>query len=121
MSNITIINNISNKNISRNLSNKYSPDILDMRQKPLDHAKQSATDAFETASKRAIPKTAEAIGDVTGNEIADKITNVSKKSQQNNSETVTNQHDKEVTKERHISPKERQKIIDNLVINIMVQ
>ena len=28
-------------------------------QKPLDHAKQSATDALETASKRAIKKTAE--------------------------------------------------------------
>ena len=43
------------KNISKNLSGKYS-------QKHLDHAKQSAIDAFKTASKRAIQKTAEAIG-----------------------------------------------------------
>ena len=35
------------KNISKNLSSKYS-------QKLLDHAKQSATDAPKTASKRAI-------------------------------------------------------------------
>ena len=35
------------KNISKNLSSKYS-------QKLLDHAKQSATDALKTDSKRAI-------------------------------------------------------------------
>ena len=35
------------KNICKNLSGKYS-------QKLLDHAKQSATDAFKTASKRSI-------------------------------------------------------------------
>ena len=34
---------------SKNLSSKY-------RQKLIDHAKQSATDAFITASKRAIQK-----------------------------------------------------------------
>ena len=41
-----------------------------------DHAKQSATDAFKHASKRAIQKTGEAIGDLTGNKIA--CTRVSK-------------------------------------------
>ena len=35
------------KNISKNLSSKYS-------QKLLHHAKQSATDALKTVSKRAI-------------------------------------------------------------------
>ena len=39
------------KNISKNLSSKYSKKIL-------DHAKQSAGDALETASERAIQKTA---------------------------------------------------------------
>ena len=43
-----------------------------------------------------------------GNKIANKITRVSKNSQQNNSETVTNEHDKEMPKERYISPEERQ-------------
>ena len=37
------------KNVSKNLSGKYS-------QKLLGHAKQSAVDAFKTASKRAIQK-----------------------------------------------------------------
>ena len=37
---------------------------------------------------------------------------VSRNSQQNNSETVTNKHDKEIPKERYISPEEKQKIID---------
>ena len=39
-------------------------------QKPLDHAKQSATDALETASRRAIQKTAETTGDLVSNKIA---------------------------------------------------
>ena len=43
-----------------------------------------------------------------------KITKVSKNSQQNNLEKVTNENDKEIPKERYISLKERQKIIDNL-------
>ena len=37
------------KNISKNLSGKYSPGILAGRQKILNHAKQSGTDAFKTA------------------------------------------------------------------------
>ena len=42
------------------MSGKYN-------QKLLDHAKQSATDVFKTASKRAIQKTAGATGDLNGN------------------------------------------------------
>ena len=56
------------KNISKSLNSEYS-------QKLLDHAKQSATDAFKTSSKRVIKKTAEVTRDeITGNEITDKIT-----------------------------------------------
>ena len=40
---------LSVKNIRQNLSSKYSPKLL-------DHAKQSATDVFQTASKREIQK-----------------------------------------------------------------
>ena len=43
-----------------------------------------------------------------------KIIKVSKISQQNNSETVTNYNDKKIPKERYIYPEERQKLIDNL-------
>ena len=39
---------------------------------------------------------------------------VSKNSQENNSDTVTNENDKEISKERYKSPKQRQEIIDNL-------
>ena len=84
---------------AKNMSNKYS-------QKLVDSAKKSATDAIKTASKRAITKTYEATGDVIGNKIADKITSASKKSQ--------NEVNNEILKERYISPKERQKIIDEL-------
>ena len=83
-------------------------------QKFLDHSKQSVTDALKTTSKRVIQKTAKATGDFVGNEIANRITKVSQNSQQNNSETVTNDNDKEIPKERDISPEKRQKIIDEI-------
>ena len=49
-------------------------------QKPLDHAKQSSTDAVKTSSKRVIQKTAEATDNSIGNKSANKITKVSKNS-----------------------------------------
>ena len=48
------------------------------------------------------------------NKIGNKITKVSKNSQQNNSEVVTNENEKEIPKERYISPEKRQEIIDEL-------
>ena len=50
-----------------------------------------------------------------------KVTQFSKKVQQNKAETVANQSDKEIPKERHICREERQKIIDNLKFNIIVK
>ena len=79
------------KGISKNLSRKYN-------QKPPDHAKQSATGSFKTASKRAIQKAAEATGDLIDNEIAIKITNISKTSRQNRLKTVTNEMAKKYLK-----------------------
>ena len=96
------------KNVNKNLSGKYS-------QKLLDQAKQPATDALKTSSKRVIKKiNAEATGDLIANKIANKITKISKNSPQKNSETVTNEHEKEIPKERYISPEERHKIIIDL-------
>ena len=94
---------------ARSMSNKYGKKLVDT-------AKKSATDAIKTASKRAIQKTAEATGDLIGNEIADKITSISTKSVKeilNNDET---KEDAEITtnKKRYISPEERQQIIDEL-------
>ena len=59
---------------------------------------------------------------MTGNKIANevaesydsKITKDSRNSKQNNSETVTNEHDKEIPKEKYLSSEERQEIIDEL-------
>ena len=81
------------KNISKNLSGKYS-------QKLVNHAKKSAADALKTSSKRIIQKTAEATSGLIGDKTADIIMKVSKKSQHNNSETVTNESYKEIPKER---------------------
>ena len=47
--------------------------------------------------------------------IANRITKVSRLSPQINSETITDEHDKEIPKEKYISPEERQKIIVDLV------
>ena len=96
------------------MSNKYN-------QKLVDTAKKSATDAIKTASKIAIQKAAEATGDLVGNKIADNIRvkpspkdviSASKKS--HNKEIQPNEVNNEIPKERYISPKERQNIIDKL-------
>ena len=96
------------RNIGKNVSKgrKYS-------QKLLCHAKQSATDALKMSSKRVIQKTVEATDDFIGNKIANRITKVSKNSQENNSETVINKHDKEIPKERYVSPEERKELLMN--------
>ena len=44
------------KNISKSLSGKYDPGILAIRQKFLDHAKQSEEDAIKNFSKKFIQK-----------------------------------------------------------------
>ena len=90
------------KRLSTHLSNKYS-------QKILDTAKKYATDAIKTASRRAIQKTAEAIGDLIGNKIADKVTNVSKQSNKELPIEELNTH-----KKRYVSPEERKQIINEL-------
>ena len=70
------------KDISKNVSGKYS-------QKLLDHAKLTETDAIKTSSKKVIQKTAEGTGGLIGTQIANRITKVSRHSQ-NNSGAVTN-------------------------------
>ena len=85
---------------ARNFSDKYSKSLMD---KGIDVSKKFA----KTAGKKILKETAKATVDLIGNKIADKITNASKKSQ---SDEVNN----EIPKERYISPKERQKIIDEL-------
>ena len=72
------------KNISKNLIIKYSQRIL-------DHAKQFATYAPKTASKKSVQKTIEATDDLIGNKIADQVTIISRNSRQNSLRTVTNE------------------------------
>ena len=75
---------------ARNFSDKYSKSLMDL----------SKTFA-KTARKKILKETAKATGDLIGNKIADKI-----KVKLHNEDKVNN--------ERYISPKERQKIIDEL-------
>ena len=84
---------------ARNFSDKYSKSLMD---KGTDVSKKFA----KTAGKKVLKETAKATGDLIGNKIADKITNASKKSH----DEVNN----EIPKERYISPRERQKIINEL-------
>ena len=74
------ISNNSDKNLNKNITEKYS-------QKPLDHANKSATDAIKRASKSQLEKPAEVTGNLIVNNTADKITEVSKSSLQNKVET----------------------------------
>ena len=73
---------------ARNFSDKYSKSLMD---KGIDVSKKFA----KTAGKKILKETAKATGDLIGNKIAGKINN-------------------EIQKERYISPKEREKIIDEL-------
>ena len=72
------------KNISKNISKHLSGKNI---QELLDHAKQSATDALKTSSKRVIQKQQKQL-------VIWFI--ITKNSQQNNSETVTNENDKKI-------------------------
>ena len=82
-----------------NVSDKYSKSLID---KEIDVSKTFA----KTAGKKILKETAKATGDLVGNKIVGKITCASKKSH----DEVNN----EILKERYISTKERQKIIDEL-------
>ena len=79
---------------ARNFSDKYSKSLMD---KGIDLSKTFA----KTAGKKILKETAKATGDLIGNKIADKI-----RAKPHNEDEVSN--------ERYISPKERQKIIDEL-------
>ena len=79
---------------ARKFGDKYGKKLMDT-------AKKAGIDAAKTTSKRAIQKTAEAMGDLIGNKIADKITSIGKPKE------------KEI-EEIYISPEKRQQIIDDL-------
>ena len=59
--------------------------------------------------KKIVNKSAEATGDLTGNKISDKITAKPSEKPHNEDEVING-----IPKERYISPKERQKNIDEL-------
>ena len=68
--------------------------------------------------KKKIQKTPEATSDLVGNKTFNRIKNVSRSSRPNNSETITNEHYKEIPKDIYIYiyPEERRKTIDNMKI-----
>ena len=82
---------------ARNFNDKYSKSLIDL----------SKTFA-NTAGKKILKETAKATEDLIGNKIADKIT-----TKPHNKDEVING----IPKERYISPKERQKIIDELKLS----
>ena len=70
------------------------------------------TKALKTASKKVIQKTAEAIADLIGSKIADKIAKVSRISPKNSLETVTNKTedislDRDIPKNIYKSPEKK--------------
>ena len=79
---------------ARNFNDKYSKSLMDL----------SKTFAKNTG-KKILKETAKTTGDLIGTKIADKIT-----AKPHNKDEVING----IPKERYISPKERQKIIDEL-------
>ena len=86
-----------------NFISKYGKELTDT-------AIKTGKDFATVTGKKIVHKSAEATGDLIGNKIADKITSASKKS--HNEEIQSDEVNNEIPKERYISPKERQKIID---------
>ena len=72
----------------------------------MDTATKTGMDAAKIASKKVVRKTAEAISDLIGNKIADKITSIDKPKETPNT--------KEKPEEIYIPPEKRQQIIDDL-------
>ena len=88
------------KHINKNFRGKCSHKLLDLVNK-------SAADALRNFLKRIIQKAAEATGDLSDNKIADKIAIVSRNSQQNNLETVTNEYDQEIARYIYLQEKDK--------------
>ena len=95
------------KSISKNLSSKYSQNLL-------DYAKQFVTDVLKTVSKKSNSKHSKATSDLIENNIADKITRVSKILPNNNLET----NEEEILRERFLPPELRYKTINDLRLKI---
>ena len=71
----------------------------------MDSSTKTGIDAAKTASKRVVQKTAEARGDLIGNEIADETTSIGKPKEKENPKEA---------EEIYIPPEKRQQIIDDL-------
>ena len=69
----------------------------------MDTATKTGIDAAKTALRRVVQKTAEATGDLIGNEIADKITSIGKPKEKETKER----------EEIYIPPEKRQQVIDD--------
>ena len=82
------------------MSHKYSQILL-------DHTRQSATNAHKTVPKREeFRKQHKQLVIQLVIKSLKKVTITSKTLQKDNSETLTNEHQKEIPKERYISPRE---------------
>ena len=73
----------------------------------MDTAIKTEMDAAKTASKKIVQKTAEAIGDLVGNKIADQITSIGKPKEKDKTKEI---------EEIYIPPEKRQQIIDDLTL-----
>ena len=73
----------------------------------MDTAIKTEMDAAKTASKKVVQKTAEAIGDLVGNKIADQITSIGKPKEKDKTKEI---------EEIYIPPEKRQQIIDDLTL-----
>ena len=71
----------------------------------MDAATKTGIDAAKTMYKRLDQKTAEVIGHLIGNKIADKITSIGKPKEKEKTKEI---------EEIYISPEKRQQIIDDL-------
>ena len=102
---------------ARNIGNKYGKKIFDVGKsmkkkygkKILDNSLSAGKDFAKITGKKVLTKSAEAIGDLIGNKIADRITKSARNKEQKEDDRIM-----EETQEIIIPPEKREQIIKDL-------
>ena len=104
---------------ARNIGNKYGKSMISSKnvrkifdkygKKILDNSLSAGKDFAKIAGKKVLTKSAEAIGDLIGNKIADRITKSARNKEQKENDRIM-----EETQEIIIPPEKREQIIRDL-------
>ena len=99
-------------NMVKKLGEELSKKTMDLAASKI--FKDTGKKIISTAEKKVINKTAEATGDLIGNKIADKTTNIGNANAKNSNDKKLKEQRGEELEEIYISPEKRAEIIEKL-------